>query len=330
MTMKGARSILAIISLILLGWLQSAQPLPVASLQPAGQTLTLAEYWQRVQETRTLVEQLADKSPALAHVLLVAPAARWEQATAVILPDGTHIPVDHTFLVAQLRADPPDIPNLDQLLGNLLAARNDWPKATWSAADMAVLDSILARPEFQWQAQEQSALARWWEQAREWVRRLLQRLIPDTLADAPIVRYVLTALGILALGAALFYGLRGVLAGLVTEKSLGQDEAAEEDLTAATALKRAELLAGGGDYRAAVRYLYLSALLLLEENGLLRYDRSLTNREYLRSVASFPELAAALRRVVEIFERVWYGYQPLDEAAYNQYADWVAELQRLR
>jgi hypothetical protein len=121
-----------------------------------------------------------------------------------------------------------------------------------------------------------------------------------------------------------------MLVGLVSEKELGLDDAGEENLTATRALRRAEALAGGGDYRTAVRYLYLSALLLLEENGLLRYDRSLTNREYLRSVADFPELAAALRRVVEVFERVWYGYELLDEPAYRRYTTWVKELRRLR
>jgi hypothetical protein len=41
-----------------------------------------------------------------------------------------------------------------------------------------------------------------------------------------------------------------------------------------------------GDYRTAVRYLYLSLLLLLEEHGLLRYDRPLTDREYLQASRS--------------------------------------------
>ena len=330
MTTTGARSVLAIIGLLLLGALQAPVPPPAASLPLAGQSLTLAQYWLQVRETRTLVKELAGQSPALAHILLAAPATEWEQVTAVILPDGTRIPVDHSFLAAQLRADPPDMPHLEQLLSHLLAARDNWSQATWSTTDSTALERILAQPEFQWQAQEPSPLARLWKQVEEWFWKLLQRLIPDTLADAPIVRYVLTVLGILALAAALLYGLRGVLAGLVTEKEVDQDAAAEEDLNAATALKRAELLAGGGDYRAAVRYLYLSSLLLLEENGLLRYDRSLTNREYLRSVTNFPELAAALRRVVEVFERVWYGYHPLDKVAYQQYADWVADLRRLR
>jgi hypothetical protein len=79
----------------------------------------------------------------------------------------------------------------------------------------------------------------------------------------------------------------------------------------------------------AVRYLYLSALLLLEERGLLRYDRSQTNREYLRGVVHRPDLAAILQEVVEVFDRVWYGFQPIDEAEVSHYTARVAELRRL-
>ena len=94
------------------------------------------------------------------------------------------------------------------------------------------------------------------------------------------------------------------------------------------ALKRAQNLSGAGDYRTAVRYLYLSSLLLLDERGLLRYNRSQTNREYLRSVAHLPKFAAILREVIDVFDRVWYGYQTLDEATYTQYAARVAELRQ--
>ena len=81
-----------------------------------------------------------------------------------------------------------------------------------------------------------------------------------------------------------------------------------------------------GDYRTAVRYLYLSSLLVLDEQGLLRYDRSRTNREYLRSVSSRPELAIPLRKVIDVFDRVWYGFEAVDENTYKSYVQQVEEL----
>jgi hypothetical protein len=75
-----------------------------------------------------------------------------------------------------------------------------------------------------------------------------------------------------------------------------------------------------------VRYLYLSSLLILDEHGVLRYDRSRTNREYLRSVSSKPELAKPLSDVIDVFDRVWYGYDSVDDETYQSYVKHVDEL----
>ena len=68
--------------------------------------------------------------------------------------------------------------------------------------------------------------------------------------------------------------------------------------------------------------------MLAEERQLLRYDRSKTNREYLRSVAGHPELADVLKEVVDVFDRVWYGYQSLDRATFETYRNRIADLRQ--
>ena len=108
------------------------------------------------------------------------------------------------------------------------------------------------------------------------------------------------------------------------------DNATEIPLTSETALARAQTLSESGDNRTAVRYLYLSSLLQMEERGLLRYDRSRTNQEYLRLVQSQPELADTLTDVVTVFDRVWYGYQPIDEETFIHYRNRVVALKRIR
>ena len=293
--------------------------------------LPIDEYWQEVQKTRALVTSLKGASPEVSHAQLLTAAGRWESITEVVLPDGTLIPVDHSFLVSRLRADPPDLRQLDDLLTALLTAHDTWPQPVFASGDTGALDRILARPEFQWQPEQPSPLAEWWQRLRERFWEFVTRLLPgeSIIVQLPLLHRALTALGTLALILVLTYAMRGLLADFVagTEINL-ESEAGDGALTAATALKRAQMLSSEGDYRTAVRYLYLSSLLLLEEQGLLRYDRSLTNREYLRSVAHLPQLAAAFHDVVEVFDRVWYGYQPLDEAAYAQYADRVMELRQ--
>jgi hypothetical protein len=114
-----------------------------------------------------------------------------------------------------------------------------------------------------------------------------------------------------------------------TEVPVASDQAGER-LSARGALAQAGTLAAGGDYRAAIRYLYLSTLLLLDERRLLRYDRSLTNREVLGQVAGDEALVERLRPVVEEFDRVWYGFAPVDEAEYEDYQRQIEQVRELR
>lgn len=262
---------------------------------------------------------------------LSALADQWEHTTQVILPDGVLMPVDHRFLVAQLRADPPDLARLNNLLTTLLAGHRDWPPARHNLKDAGVFSSILARPEFQWASPEPSPLQQWWRQLWQRFWRFIADLLPKNsivVIDGSLLRYALTGLALLIFLTVLALVSRSLLASLVAEAEVGLDTAGGETLTADAALKRAQTLSSAGDYRTAVRYLYLSSLLLLEERGLLRYNRAQTNREYLRSVAHLPQLAVVLREVIDVFDRVWYGYQPLDEAAYAQYAAQVARLRQ--
>jgi hypothetical protein len=317
------------------------------SARAADPPLTLADYWQKVEQTRALLASLENVSPETRQTRLLAVAEQWERITEVTLPDGTQVSVDHAYLVAQLRAGPPDLARLEGLLTTLLAARDAWPQARHTPTDLKPLVSILAQPEFQWstaEPEQPSLLTQWLQKAREFFLKLLDRLLPDDwLPDdseisvdgsllyngAILLRYLIIGLGILVLVLVLAYILRELLIGLIIEAKIEPDaEADGEVLTADTAFKRAQGLSSAGDYRTAVRYLYLSSLLLLDERGLLRYDRSQTNREYLRSVTHLPKLAGILREVIEVFDRVWYGYQPLDERDYTQYAAQVAELRR--
>jgi uncharacterized protein DUF4129 len=308
-----------------------AGQLLTASVLAAPSALPVDEYWRRVAATQALASDLKDAPPGKVRAELSAEADHWAAVTEVVLSDGTRLPLDTGFIVSRLRADPPDLKQLDAWLSALLSAHSAWPRPRHSAQDLKDLALILARPEFQWQPRQPSWLEKWWQDIQDRFWRFVARLLGSSsvTADGSFITYALTGIGILALVLVLAFALRGVLANFVAEAEAAADaEASGERLTADSALQRAQTLSAAGDYRTAVRYLYLSSLLLLEERGLLRYDRSLTNREYLRSVANLPELAPILRDVVEVFDRVWYGYQALDAAAYTDYANRVADLRR--
>jgi hypothetical protein len=305
--------------------------LAAGRVQAADEPLSLDAYWQLVEETYALVLDLQANPAEPAQPALAAMAERWQTVTAVALPDGTITPLDHSFLVAQLQAESPDLGRLGNYLALLRATKAVWPSAKHTAADTDSLRAILARPEFQWQEQQPNPIIQFLNRL---LRRILEFFAGDGSGDGAagagsgsLIDLPFTIVGAVILLVILFFTTRGLLAELVTEAELeAAAESGDEALTAQAALKRAQRLSGEGDYRTAVRYLYLSSLLLLEERGLLRYDRSLTNREYLRSLAHRPELATTLRDVIDVFDRVWYGFEPLDAAEYHHYEEQVNNL----
>ena len=108
------------------------------------------------------------------------------------------------------------------------------------------------------------------------------------------------------------------------------DDAGEDDVTSSVeAVDRAQQLVATRDYRAAVRYLFLAALLALDERRLLRFDHTLTNRELLRDTQANPTLSAALTPITVAFDRVWYGFEPLTQSDYETLVEQIESLNQL-
>ena len=160
------------------------------------------------------------------------------------------------------------------------------------------------------------------------VRAVLRRVVGEILlfilrllgggAGEPI------AWGVVAVGAVVMAG-----AALVVWRFLRGTVAADDEL-AATALvrtlradeelARARELAQAGDLRAAVHHRYLAVLRRLDERGVLRFERSLTNRELLPKVPSDAAVGAPLAPLVAQFDRLWYGQSTCSREEYEQFA----------
>lgn len=297
-------------------------------VRAADEPLSLTEYWTLVKETRQEVAALVGQPEPAVHAGLLTLANRWEQIHQVRLEDGpapaSIVELDSQFWVSQLRAEKPDPKQLLASLDALLAAQAA-PEKTPPAASLSALREILSRPEFQWQQSQapswfQELLDRFWK----WLGRLLDQTgslsVPGGLQGLGLIAALLLAL-------VLAYSLRRLFASLASDLNLNPENGGTDaPLSAQAALTRAEGLSTQGDYRSAVRYLYLSALLILDERGLLYYDRTRTNREYLRDLTASPQIAALLRAVIEVFDRVWYGFQPVDAETYQRYVEQVHAL----
>lgn len=149
----------------------------------------------------------------------------------------------------------------------------------------------------------------------------LEKILNPRKWDADL-RFVLFPLCAIALGAVIIFFIRQIRMNLISE---ARDEVAETELeqveTERAALARAETAEAASDFRGALRFLYLSAILHLQERGVLPYDKSLTNREYLHQAQADIDLHTALGPAVTVFDEVWYGYKPCDAETVASYRD---------
>ncbi len=335
MSPKSLSVVLLVISL--LGLFLGSSPTAAQTEEPEN-LVTLEAYRALLAESRAIVDQ----DDAFGE--FAALAERWEKITAVELTraDGTtlELPVRHSYIVSLLRADIPNFGLLRRTFATLDHASASWPAAseTLSPAeffpDLETLNEVLARPEFQATPSEPNLFERLRRQVLSVINEWLVWLLPQDVAWSGgnwLFTILLPAvLGVILL-LVIVLGIRRLATDLVNTTAVDSNGwQTGESLTAATAYEQAQSTSSAGDYRTAVRYLYLSTLLALDERDILRYDRAATNREYLRRVVDQPDLHTLLRDVVDVFDRVWYGFQPISRETYDTYAERVAALQQKR
>ena len=290
--------------------------------------ITFDGYWELVRNTRQALVQLEASPDNEVREGLDDLASKWEMVTTVEFPDQSVMAVDPSYLVEILKQDSPDLKRLVALMDALLKAHDDFPQKVFTVQDVEPLKEILARPEFQWQeAQPTAKTPEWIQRILDAIAEIMNRISYGIQNGIYYGRIPLVVAAVLVFILSLYFITRNLSRSLVREAELAAENGDDDALmTSKGAMQRAQSLSGQGDYRNAVRYLYLSSLLILDEHGVLRYDRSRTNREYLRSVSSKPELSKPLSDVIDVFDRVWYGFDSVDEETYQSYVKHVDEL----
>ena len=165
------------------------------------------------------------------------------------------------------------------------------------------------------------------EVSYEEYRKALTKIVePSGRWDADL-RYVLFPLGAIALGAVVVFFIRQIRMNLIIEaREDVSDTALDQVETEKAALAHAETAEASNDFRGALRFLYLSAILHLQERGVLPYDKSLTNREYLHQTQEDIDLQATLDPAVTVFDEVWYGHKPCDAETVAGYRDLLQKI----
>ena len=318
--------------IIWLGLILLLALLPLGARAQAG-AVTLDQYAQLVREAYAA----ASRSDRIG---LDDVAARLASAAEIALPDGSTVPADNGWLADALREEPPPFPLITARLGAILDAAGQARSGSDPDAQ-AKLDEVFSKPPFR-DREVPTAWSTFWNSVGNAIGNFfdwLFRSLPSggSVGPAPAARtgfggltpvgWILVIVGGLLVLGIVVYAVRGVRQSVVRDaKARADAELSEEDISAGEALDRAHSTARDGDYRTAVRYLYLSSLLWLDERKLLRYDRSLTNREYLQRAQANPALHDQLAPVVGTFERVWYGQGQLEESDFVAYEQQIKGL----
>jgi hypothetical protein len=285
----------------------------------------LDEFQQTIRLARA---QLSAPDPDVEGVISLLEGVR-----QVTLPDGTVQVVDLWPIIADLRSDPPHLDRARTHLETLSAALDRAAPGVDADAAQATLERVLARDEFavRDETQDSTFWSNFWDWVARGVERVLQpvaewldRLFGPAGGTGGVAAWSRILLGIVGITfivvvlVAVFRTVRRSMTGEVAQ--LREDH--EQLPSAAEARADAERLLQEGNYRAALRALYLATLLRLEEAGRLRFDRSLTNLEVLQTarLANDALLLERLSPLVERFDRVWYGGQPCSAEDYQAFS----------
>lgn len=189
----------------------------------------------------------------------------------------------------------------------------------------------------------------WWKRFTDWLGDLLKKLF-ERDREAPRQSQPFTAVS----GAGAANVLVVIVIGLVLAvlvalllRALGQrqkDESAQLEVSTldSTALAQdpmsalarppegwahlADELAAKGQYRDAVRSLYLALLSRLHREGAILYDSTLSNWDYLRQFKGRREWLPPFRELTRRFDFAWYGNLPVGAEGYRDFRALTAPL----
>jgi hypothetical protein len=84
-----------------------------------------------------------------------------------------------------------------------------------------------------------------------------------------------------------------------------------------------------GEFRKAIRLLYLQLLKMLDEQEIIIWDANKTNREYLYAIKE-SAIQRNFKQAIHIYEQTWYGNKPWNRVSYEEnFKEMVALKQRL-
>ncbi|MBI4470709.1 MAG: DUF4129 domain-containing protein [Acidobacteria bacterium] len=291
----------------------------------------LSDFAGRLTAAMTVVDQVQNGA-SLAHLeklgSLLPPSEPLRFRGQQIQTNLAWVPLDVGSIYEAPTLDE-RLTRLNQLRARLSALREHLIHAEATAQPdrtglRRTLDEVLRNREYRWRS-NQSWLDLFWDYLRDALANVTGRLrlapglsrIPEWLLSGILL---LIALALVAVTVRRMSGF--VRARATYRRSPDRKARAiqENDWTADQYQLRAERSAREGDFRTALRWLFLAALSALRQTGQVKWRSSATNRDYLRELgARRTETFSAFAVLSGGHERCWYGREPLDADSYRNY-----------
>lgn len=215
--------------------------------------------------------------------------------------------------------------------GGRAAENKEWAKTR--------LESILARPEYAHNQQGTNALIRLLQDFARWLSKLFPQRRTVNPGRVDLITLIAQIFVIALAALLLLYVLKTVFVwysgrsrkpkkGKTREARIVLGERLEPEATATDLLSEAEALARQGDLRAAIRKAYIALLVELGDRKVISLAHHKTNRDYLNSLRSIPQLHSRMRGLTDSFERHWYGFANVTTNDWQDFrAGYLAALQ---
>lgn len=300
----------------------------------------LDDYHARVDRAIDLLATFQSTEEFVAPVPLASqlePLREWLPTTETVEIDGRTILVDNAWVpreldrYATLESLDDRIEAVDRIAGMLYDIDHhilelDAAERHATAEDRRQLDEILKRAEFQ--ERSESAISKFIRETKDQVMKWLADLLRPLFGGAAgeglglglrIVIIVAASIALGLLARAVWQATQRRRTAAVRGKKIIFGEEIDESTTAGDLAAQAKALAAKGEFRGAIRRLFVALIYQLDERELVRLRPQATNREYLALVRRFDRLHPVMASLADTFERVWYGEAAIDRGMYDAF-----------
>ena len=220
----------------------------------------------------------------------------------------------------------------------LKAISQESPDSNDNAQVKAHLKEILSQKEFQtdteknpfeqgfhWVQEQWNKISKWFQDTWDWITKQFGKTGQSFGSLAQVLVYVVMAALVIALVMFLvgqFYqyrsGERRALKRTVFDGREEDEDSFSQDPDAWVGVAKTQ--EENGDFRKAYRAIFIAILLHLDLSGMIKFEKSSTNGDYLRQLrnASRTSLVSILQPLVIEFDRRWYGGRETNRAEYQE------------